>query len=186
MEVDVFHNRRMTSPRQFNGEKLTEEEIKAILEAARWAPTHKMTEPWRYVVLRDQAIDRLARFVEKAYKEMESPPSESKIRRKVDKIRKADTILLILLHRDEKKRIPEWEEIAALACSVENMWLYACNSGLAGYWSTPFFKDLIGDFVDLEENERCLGLFYLGKTDIEIPDNRERKSIKEISRWIIE
>jgi len=29
-------------------------EIKQMLEAAKWAPTHKLTEPWRFSVIMNQ------------------------------------------------------------------------------------------------------------------------------------
>lgn len=30
---------------------ITREKLELILEAARWAPTHKLTEPWHFVVI---------------------------------------------------------------------------------------------------------------------------------------
>ena len=38
---------------------MSSELLRAMLEAANWAPTHGITEPWRFVVLQGEAIDRL-------------------------------------------------------------------------------------------------------------------------------
>ena len=42
---------RRWSPRAMDGSALSREELLPLLEAARWAPTHKLTEPWRFVVI---------------------------------------------------------------------------------------------------------------------------------------
>lgn len=34
-----------------NGQRVSEEEVQQLLEAANWAPTHGKTEPWRFAVL---------------------------------------------------------------------------------------------------------------------------------------
>ena len=44
--LDVIKSRRTITPKNFNGKRLTENEIGLLLEAANWAPTHKKTEPW--------------------------------------------------------------------------------------------------------------------------------------------
>ena len=48
-----------------------------------------------------------------------------------------DTVIAICIHRSPDTLIPEWEETAALGCSVQNMWLAASAAGLGAYWSTP-------------------------------------------------
>ncbi len=44
--LNIIKARRTITPKDFNGNEVTKEEIKDILEAANWAPTHKKTEPW--------------------------------------------------------------------------------------------------------------------------------------------
>lgn len=184
MNKEHFYNRHLTTPRNFNDEEVSDEEIRELIEVARWAPTHKMTEPWRFVVLREEALGRLEEFMESYYLAQDKPLSPTKISQKLSKVQKTQAVIVILMHRDARESVPEWEEIAAVACAVENMWLYACNNGLAGYWSTPGFISSIGELVDLEANQRCLGIFYLGKTDLGPSDSRKRKDVEEISRWI--
>eukprot|EP00959_Pyramimonas_sp_CCMP1952_P399673 8374009-Pyramimonas_sp.AAC.1 len=60
---------------------------------------------------------------------------------------------------------PEWEEMAACACAVQNMHLMATSLGVASYWSTggPLDSPKLLDFFGLtEEGDRCLGLFHVG------------------------
>jgi hypothetical protein len=49
--MDLIAKRRSIFPRDFSGEEVPREVIQQLLEAANWAPTHKKTQPWRFVVL---------------------------------------------------------------------------------------------------------------------------------------
>ena len=86
------------------------------------------------------------------------------------------------MKRDEKESVPEWEEIAATAMAVQNLWLTATELGLGGYWSTPAYVDQIGDFISMEEGETCLGLFYLGAFEGPMP-TREPGDWREKVQW---
>lgn len=58
--------------------------------------------------------------------------------------------------------LPEWEEIAATAMAVQNIWISCVESNIGGYWSTPSYTKKLRKFLALEKNEICLGFFYLG------------------------
>lgn len=53
----VIRSRRSVYPKDMTGDNssITHDKLEAMLEAARWAPTHKLTEPWRFVVLEGSA-----------------------------------------------------------------------------------------------------------------------------------
>ena len=89
------------------------------------------------------------------------------------------------MQRDLEERLPEWEEIAAVACAVQNMWLTATAHGLGAYWSTPGAINAVGDFVELAEGERCLGFFYMGYTDAPHPEGK-RAPLADKVQWIEE
>ena len=74
------------------------------------------------------------------------------------------------------------EQRAALACAVQNMWLTCTSLGIGSYWSSP--KSIINasGFLDLSEHEECLGLFYMGYTDItNLP--AKRGTIEDKIEW---
>jgi nitroreductase len=66
------------------------------------------------------------------------------------------------------KLMPEWEELAAVACAVQNMHLAACALGVAGYWSSwhaaqrdsPEVASFLG--LSAAAGDRCLGFFVCG------------------------
>ena len=79
--------------------------------------------------------------------------------------------------------VPEWEEIAATACAVQTMWLAATSIGLGGYWASPGLINHIGPFLKLEENQRCIGLFYIGKPKEVEKREAVRSPLEDKIRW---
>ena len=158
----IIANRRSIFPIQFSEKEVTDSQLHTLFEAANWAPTHRRTEPWRFKVFRGEKKTDLGRFLVDAYTKTASKFSKRKSQAIADKIKLSAAVVLICMKRDEKESVPEWEEIAATAMAVQNLWLTATEMGLGGYWSTPAYVDQIGDFISMEEGETCLGLFYLG------------------------
>ena len=91
------------------------------------------------------------------------------------------------MEREEAERIPEIEEVQAVACSVQNMYLTCTAYGIGGYWSSPKFiySDEMKKFLGLGEKDRCLGLFYMGYPQGEWPKSH-RKPLEYVTEWISE
>ena len=184
MISEIIKNRRSVFPAQYNNEPITTEEIKTILEAANWAPTHKKTEPWRFKVCHGKAQERLGVFMAEKFKETTDKFSEFKYNKLKENPTKAGCVLLICMQRDPNESIPVWEEIAATAMAVQNMWLTAHQLNIGAYWSSPGLIQHMDQFVDLHEGELCLGLFYLGKYDGTLPDGERKSNIEEKIKWL--
>jgi nitroreductase len=92
--------------------------------------------------------------------------SEGKRQKVLNHILRSDTVIVIVMHRDAQERVPEWEEVAAVAAAVQNMWLTATAMGLGAYWSTPAHMCQLDTFLKLSPGQRCLGLFYIGHYDM--------------------
>ena len=60
---EIIKNRRSVFPVQYNDIPVSDAFIKVILENANWAPTHRLTQPWRFKVLQGEAKDRLGVFL---------------------------------------------------------------------------------------------------------------------------
>ena len=171
----TIRRRRSIFPNTYVERAIPDELLAEILENANYAPTHRLTEPWRFRVYRGASRQQLADFLGNAY--VQQTPAEKYSEKKEEKTRKkplqSDTIIAIILHRDPEQRIPEWEEVAAVACAVQNMWLTASDYGIGSYWSSPGTVIRERDFFDLADNEKCLGLFFLGYHDLpDLPAKR--------------
>ena len=87
------------------------------------------------------------------------------------------------MQRDPLESIPEWEEIASVSMSVQNMWLMCTKLNIGSYWSSPKTIDSIHEFTALNKGEKCLGIFYMGNYDKEI-DSRTPGPIEDKVIWL--
>ena len=175
--LKTIQNRRAVYPAMYKDQEISQEALNQIFEASRWAPNHRKTEPWRYIAFHSEsARKQLSEYLGKRYEEVytDEKYSATKHKKVQKKVLQSGCVLAIIFPRDEAERVPEWEEIAALACSVQNMWLQASSMGIGSYWSSPsMITNGAESFFELKENERCMGLFYLGHWDpIELPAER--------------
>ena len=165
----IIQSRRSIYPNEFNGEMIKEDVVIELLENANYAPTHKMTQPWRFKVFCNDSKKKLLNEIVKN-KEV----SENKKNKLENSFNKSSHIICICMKKN-KDLLPEWEEIAATAMAVQNLWISCVNSNIGGYWSTPKYISKLNKFLTLKKDEICLGLFYLGiyetKNERKIPRN---------------
>lgn len=173
----AIRQRQSVFPNFYSGETIEDEKIQTLLELANTAPTHRLTEPWRFVVFKGEGREKLSRFMADEYRKNNQNDnfSEVKLKKRREKPLKSSHIIAVVMHRDPGERVPEWEEIAAVSCAVQNIWIAACAMGLGGYWSSP--GEMVGrpEILELQPNERALGLFYLGYSTLDkvLPKNRQ-------------
>lgn len=161
---DAIAARRSVFPDQFIDKEISKEVLDNLLTSANYAPSHRKTYPWRFIVLTGEAKLKFGQFLAETYKKTTPAEKYASFKHKKigEKPLKSGAVIAICMQRDPKERVPEWEEIAATAMAVQNVWLCLEQLGLGGYWSTPILKDSFGDFYGLPEGQKCLGFFYLG------------------------
>lgn len=158
----IIENRRSVFPKDYQDSPIDDEILEQILTSANFAPNHKKTKPWRLKVFRNEDKTLLGQKLAEVYKTTVSPETflEKKYLDISNKIEKADAIITISVNFSGL--LPEWEEIAATAMAVQNMYLTASVNSVGCYWSTPGMIRHLAEFLGLEENQKCYGLFYLG------------------------
>ncbi|MEN1784618.1 MAG: nitroreductase [Bacteroidota bacterium] len=181
--LKLIQERRSIFPPQFTDEPIAKKTLEQLLEAANWAPTHKRTEPWRFWVFTGAAKARLGTFLSTKYQEIEAKPKQVKIRKLQGNCQRAAAVIAIGMQRDPEARLPEWEELAATAMAVQNLWLCATAQGLGGYWSSPSLIQYMDEFIALDPGQHCLGFFYLGHYESQAT-TMERKPIDEKVVWL--
>ena len=89
------------------------------------------------------------------------------------------------MKKNTAKRIPQIEEIEAVACAVQNIYLSVTAYGLGGYWTSGgiTYEDAAKPFFGLEEEDRLLGFFYIG--EVAIPSaSAKRSPLEQKVRWV--
>jgi nitroreductase len=148
MDVETAIRTRRTH-KAYRPEQVPRETLGELLELARWAPNHHMTNPWRFRVVGPAARERL--------KEAAGPESAPKLDR-------APT-LVVCSCKLTGDPVQDEEDLHAAGIAAYIVLLAAHARGLAGYWRTP---DVLRSeegraAVGLPGDERFVSLIHLGE-----------------------
>jgi nitroreductase len=182
----VIHTRR--THKAFTGASIPRATIERLLELARWAPTHRLTEPWRFHVLEQPVIIRLMDFL-RARPEIAAVPDPvkgpQKLAKLLERLPQAGALIMTTWLRSKNATI-DLEDHAAAAAAVQNLLLGATAHGLGSYWSTtpalahPLTQRWCG--IDMD-SRGFLGCIWLGYPATE-PPVPPRRPVQEAVSWV--
>ena len=168
MELEQAIRTRRTH-KAFRPEPVDRETLDELLELARWAPNHHLTNPWRFRILGPASLERL-----KAAADAAKPGSARKLDR-------APT-LVVVSARQTGDPMQDREDVLATGVAAYIVLLAAHARGLAGYWRTLGILDEPGGraAVGLEVDEVAVGLIHLGHP-LHPPQESERAPLAEVA-----
>ena len=152
----------------YTKEPVDRQTLDELLELARWAPNHNLTNPWRFRVVGPEALERL--------KDAAGPESAPKLDR-------APTLIVASAIQIGDDPVRDQEDMNAAAAAVYIVLLAAHARGLAGYWRTPeVLRTQEGrNAVGVPADERILGLVYLGHPCQDRPAPQREPSEKYVT-----
>jgi len=160
---DAIRSRR--THKAFAPEPVPRELLDELLDLARWAPNHHLTNPWRFRVVGPQALAEL--------KHAAGPEAASKLDR-------APTLIAATQVRSEDP-VQDEEDLCATACATYAVLLAAHGKGLAGYWRTPGVLRMAEGraALGIPREERFVGLIHLGRPrqDKEPPERAPQSAV---------
>ncbi len=184
---ELIRTRRSVFPSQFvPGKPVSRDIMEQILINATWAPNHGQAEPWQFTVFSGVGLKNLAGFQSELYK---TTSGENFKQATYEKLRSnpllASHIIALGMKRTTTKRIPEIEDIEAVACAVQNIYLSVSAYGLGGYWTTGgvTYLEEAKSFFGLKEEDKLLGFFYIGHVAIPSPPAK-RSALEEKITWV--
>ena len=185
----LIRSRRSVKPADMDAARAVPDELVwRLLENGTWAPTHGLTEPWRFHVFTGAARARLAKALPQIYKEV-TPTAEVR----ADKLVKlgqnpllAPVVIACCVEKRGGEKIPFLEEVEAVACALQNVMLSAAAAGLGSFWSSPpvLGSAAFGQWLGQAEGDLCVGLLYLGWPKVgRVPAVVPRRAVAEKVVW---
>ena len=168
MELEQAIRTRRTH-KAYGSEPVDRALLDELLDLARWAPNHHLTNPWRFRVLGPLALERL--------KEAAGPEAAGKLDR-------APTLVAVSVVQTGDP-VGDEEDLCAAACAAYIVLLAAHGRGLAGYWRTPaVLRTTEGRAaLGIGDGERVLGLLHLGRPRQE-QRTPEREPVEAVVRYL--
>ncbi len=184
----ILQNRRSVYPNQFEkGKAIPDEIIGQILENANRAPTHKLTQPWRFTVFSGKGLSLFSKMQTEIYTRYAGDNfKEKKLKNLAEYPLMSSHVIAIGMKRSTMVSIPETEEIIAVGCAIENIYLSLTAYGLGGYLSTGGITYLEESkaYFGLEAEDKLIGFFFIGyPQDLSNPLT-QRTPIDEKVKWV--
>jgi nitroreductase len=177
-----------TSVRRFRSEPVPRNIIERLLECAVRAPNHKLTEPWRFVVLTGAARNQFAEIRARHRLKRFTDPSGPDAQAAADKVRRESVetpVYIVVMTAVSPDDITREDDYAAAMMAIANVMTAAQSLGLGTYLRTggvmqdPALLQLAG----VPQNFRVVGILSLGyPAEEEAP--RRRKPAAELTRWL--
>ena len=166
--LSLARNRRIV--RRFADRSIPHDVLAAVLETARYSPSAKEAQPWRFIVVRE-ALNR-HRIAAAAFNHPH--------------VRTAPIIVVcaarIHSHVSGNGRASHPLDLAAAA---ESMVLAATDLGLASSWITGYREPAIRELLDIPENVPIVAILALGYPEglDALPERLPREQIISWERW---
>ena len=166
MDVETAIRSRRTH-KQFGPEPLEEAAVRELLDLARFAPNHKLTQPWRFRLLGAETRRRL---------------NDAVGEKEAMKLGRAPTLILATAALSGDP-VTDAEDLHATACAVYAVLLAATARGLASYWRTPasLGEEPARAVLGLVRTERVVSLIHLGPK-VSQPPEKERRPLDDVLR----
>lgn len=177
-----------TSVRRFRPDPVPRNTIERLLQCAVRAPNHKLTEPWRFVVLTGAARDRFAEIRAHHRLKRYQDPAGSEAQAAADKVRRessATPVYIVVMTAVSPDDITREDDYAAAMMAIANLMTAAQALGLGTYLRTggvmqdPALLQLAG----VPAGFRVVGVLSLGYPAEEATPRRRRPAA-ELTRWL--
>lgn len=159
--LDLIKNRR--SVREFNPVEVSEEAVKKILEAGRWAPSGLNNQPWRFSIVRDPVLKE----------------SLSKLTHYGEIIRCAPVCIAVFL--DNGASYDRTKDVLSVGACIQNMLLAANSLNLGAVWLGEILKnkEKVAEVLRAPADCELMAVVALGHP-VEKERSSERKSLDDL------
>jgi nitroreductase len=141
--------------------------LERILTAGACAPDHGKLRPWRFIVIRGQARERLGEVFAAALRKRQPDAPEAALEQERTRPLRAPLLIGVAAAIAQHPKIPEIEQILSTAAAAQNMLLAAHAQGFGAKWLTGAnaYDEHVKGALGLAPDDRLIGFLYLGTVD---------------------
>lgn len=176
--LEFLARRRSTPIKCLSGPGPSVEELNSLLQIASRVPDHRKLEPWRFIVITDEARSKIGETLAKL-KQSEAPDtSDADLELERNRFLRSPICVAVVSSPDVEHKTPVWEQELSAGALCMNLLLTANAAGWAGAWLTEWysFSDEFKNEMKLGKTERFAGFIFLG-TALQDPPERPRPDI---------
>lgn len=183
--IDFLLSRRSVLARMMEGPEPDEGDVRKIMEAGMRVPDHGRLTPWRFIVIRGAARERLGEILAEVFRSANPDAIEEEVEIERERLTRAPVVIAVVSKVVHEHKIPEWEQILSSGAACQNMLVAALSLGYAAQWLTEWYAydPRVKEALGVEADDRVAGYIYLGH-GAEPPSERNRPDYDDIvSEW---
>ncbi len=194
--------RKRRSIRKFKPDPIPEEKIRLLLDSARLAPSGTNTQPWRFIIVKDNDTKKKVQEAAHNQRHVKSAPiiivccadlkAFKGFPERVDELiesgalpERTREVFIPYLKKGMSTVTKDALMVAAaanVAIAVEHIVLQAVEIGLGTCWVRWYEDNKVKEILDIPEHVEVMALLPVGVPD-EDPAQRPRLDIDKITYW---
>jgi nitroreductase len=182
--ASLLATRRSGKPRDMIAPGPDAAQLDAVLAIAARTPDHGKLAPWRFVIVPDDARDRLARVIVDAYRAERPQASQAEIDSLKQFAHQAPTLVVALSSPRTESHIPLWEQELSAGAACMNLLHAAHAMGFVAGWLTgwPAYSESVRDAFGAAP-ERIAGFIFIGTPARDMEERPRPDLNKIVSIW---
>lgn len=183
--IDFMLARKSAPIPELNEPAPSDEEIRTMLTIASRVPDHGRLAPWRFILYRGAARDRIGEMLAARAEEREGPLTDGRRQQELARFSRAPLVIGVVSVPRENPKIPQWEMFLSGGAAAMNLVIAANALGYGTNWITNWYSDdeegrrILG----LAPQERVVGFIHIGTFSGDAPE-RPRPDVDTLySEW---
>lgn len=158
--------------------------LERILAAGAHAPDHGKLAPWRFVVLGAKTRQQLGEAMAQGLLARDPHADAEQLQRERNKAGRAPCIIAVAARITQPHKVPEIEQVLAVAAATQNMFLAAHALGYGVMWKTgaAAYSATVQQLLGLHADDHIVALLYVGS--IAMPGNPRAPVLGERVQWL--
>ena len=159
----------------------SDSEIETMLTIAARVPDHGRLAPWRFILYRGEARQRIGERLAELAEKREGPLPEARIAQERARFSRAPLVIGVVSSPKENLKIPQWEMFLSGGAAAMNLVLAANALGYGTNWITNWYSGVEEGraLLGLAPHESMVGFVHIGSYAGPAPE-RPRPDVKAL------
>jgi len=159
--------------------------LRTLVESALRAPDHGLLRPFRLLVVRGAARERLGLVMREALLRRKPAAEAEELDKEQRKPLRAPLLIVVTAHPRPAPKVPEIEQVLAAGAVAYGLVLAAQAHGYAAMWRTgpAVYDPMVKHALGLADTDHIVGIVYVGTAAVAAPPVARPGYDDSVSEW---
>ena len=186
--IKFLQIRRSITAKNMIDNNINEDDLEAILDCGIRVPDHGALNPWKLIVIKNNARFRIGNdILAKEFKINNPTATEEEIDYERKRFCRANVIIAVLFKPVSHPKIPLWEMELSSGAVCTTLLIAAQSLGYAAQWLTEWYaysKAMIIELGGNPDTDKVAGFIYIGNKEKD-PIERRRPKKENVIDFLI-